>query len=103
MGVMGVMCDVMCGVAWCGVQRNERRKWIHCFERCSALLFVTAISEYDEVLYEDHSVNRMVESINLFAELCNSKWYHTVPHRPMCGVCGCVCVCVCVMESDAMR
>lgn len=58
-----------------GGQRNERRKWIHCFEKVTALLFVTAISEYDEVLYEDHTVNRMVESINLFAEICASKWF----------------------------
>ncbi len=58
-----------------GGQRNERRKWIHCFEKVTALLFVSAISEYDEVLYEDNTVNRMVESINLFSEICSSKWF----------------------------
>ncbi len=32
-----------------GGQRNERKKWIHCFEGVTAVLFVAAISEYDQV------------------------------------------------------
>jgi GTPase SAR1 family protein len=43
-----------------GGQRNERKKWIHCFEDVTGVIFVAAISEYDQGLYEDHSVNRMV-------------------------------------------
>ena len=31
-----------------GGQRNERRKWIHCFDNVTAVIFVTAISEYDQ-------------------------------------------------------
>mmetsp|Transcript_25712 Transcript_25712/g.50663 ORF Transcript_25712/g.50663 Transcript_25712/m.50663 type:complete len:370 (+) Transcript_25712:36-1145(+) len=58
-----------------GGQRNERKKWIHSFEEVTALLFVVAISEYDQVLYEDQSTNRMVEALNLFEETCNSKWF----------------------------
>jgi len=58
-----------------GGQRNERRKWIHCFEMVTALIFVTAISEYDEVLYEDHTMNRIVESLNLFKEIVNASWF----------------------------
>ena len=30
-------------------QRNERKKWMHCFEGVTAVMFVTAISEYDQV------------------------------------------------------
>ena len=33
-----------------GGQRNERRKWIHCFDHVTAVIFVTAISEYDQVM-----------------------------------------------------
>ena len=33
-----------------GGQRNERRKWIHCFDNVTAVIFVTAISEYDQVM-----------------------------------------------------
>ena len=36
-----------------GGQRSERRKWIHCFESVTSLIFCTALSEYDQVLLED--------------------------------------------------
>jgi len=58
-----------------GGQRNERKKWIHCFENVTAVLFVAAISEYDQVLYEDENTNRMNEALNLFEEICNSRWF----------------------------
>lgn len=58
-----------------GGQRNERKKWIHCFENVTAVLFVAALSEYNQVLYEDETQNRMVESLQLFDEICNSKWF----------------------------
>jgi len=56
-------------------QRNERKKWIHCFEGVTAVIFVAAISEYDQVLYEDEGTHRMTEALNLFEEVCNSKWF----------------------------
>jgi GTPase SAR1 family protein len=43
-----------------GGQRNERKKWIHAFEGVTAVIFVAAISEYDQKLFEDSAVNRMV-------------------------------------------
>jgi len=58
-----------------GGQRNERKKWIHCFENVNAVLFVAAISEYDQKLFEDESVNRITESLQLFEEICNSRWF----------------------------
>lgn len=58
-----------------GGQRNERKKWIHCFESVTAVLFVAGISGYDQTLYEDEKTNRMVEALNLFEETCNSRWF----------------------------
>jgi len=58
-----------------GGQRNERKKWIHCFENVTSVLFVGVLSEYDQVLYEDATVNRMVETLLLFEEICNSPWF----------------------------
>jgi len=58
-----------------GGQRSERRKWIHCFEDVTAILFCVALSEYDLKLYEDNETNRMHESLQLFKELCNTKWF----------------------------
>lgn len=62
-----------------GGQRLERKKWINCFENVSAILFVVAVSEYDQVLFEDERVNRMRELIVLFDALCNSQWFSNTP------------------------
>ena len=35
-----------------GGQRSERRKWIHCFQNVTSILFLAALSEYDQVLTE---------------------------------------------------
>ena len=32
-----------------GGQRSERRKWIHTFEHVTAVVFLVAVSEYDQV------------------------------------------------------
>ncbi|KAH9814822.1 guanine nucleotide-binding protein subunit alpha [Melampsora americana] len=58
-----------------GGQRSERKKWIHCFENVTAIVFLVAVSEYDQMLYEDESVNRMQEALNLFDSICNSRWF----------------------------
>ncbi len=56
-----------------GGQRNERKKWIHCFEDVTAVIFVAALSEYDQALFEDATANRMTEAVNLFGDICNNK------------------------------
>jgi len=58
-----------------GGQRSERKKWIHCFENVTAVIFLAAISEFDQVLIEDESVNRIQEALTLFDSICNSKWF----------------------------
>ena len=39
-----------------GGQRSERKKWIYCFEGVTAVIFVSALNEYDLVLAEDDSI-----------------------------------------------
>ena len=58
-----------------GGQRSERRKWIHCFQNVTAIVFFVALSEYDMTLVEDRNVNRMHESLALFRDIINSKWF----------------------------
>jgi guanine nucleotide-binding protein subunit alpha len=58
-----------------GGQRAERKKWIHCFEGLTAILFLAAISEYDQFLFEDESINRMEEALTLFGSICQSRWF----------------------------
>lgn len=58
-----------------GGQRNERKKWIHCFEGVTAIIFVAALSEYDQHLFEDTSTNRMMEALDLFGSICNNVFF----------------------------
>jgi len=58
-----------------GGQRSERKKWIHCFQDVTAIIYCVALNEYDMKLFEDEKVNRMEESLELFEEICNSKWF----------------------------
>uniref|UniRef100_A0A8P4GLV6 Guanine nucleotide-binding protein G(O) subunit alpha n=1 Tax=Dicentrarchus labrax TaxID=13489 RepID=A0A8P4GLV6_DICLA len=58
-----------------GGQRSERKKWIHCFEDVTAIIFCVALSGYDQVLHEDETTNRMHESLKLFDSICNNKWF----------------------------
>jgi guanine nucleotide-binding protein subunit alpha, other len=38
-----------------GGQRSERKKWIHVFDNVHVVLFLAAISGYDQALVEDRS------------------------------------------------
>lgn len=58
-----------------GGQRSERKKWIHCFENVTVIIFCVALSEYDQVLLEEKSQNRMAESLVLFDSVINSRWF----------------------------
>jgi len=58
-----------------GGQRSERKKWMHCFQDVTSVIFCVALSEYDLKLEEDNETNRMMESISLFGQICNSKWF----------------------------
>jgi guanine nucleotide-binding protein G(i) subunit alpha len=58
-----------------GGQRNERKKWIHCFDNVTAVLFVGVLSEYNQTLYEDETTNRMYETVKLFDEIVNAQYF----------------------------
>lgn len=49
-----------------GGQRSERRKWIHCFENVTSIIFLVALSEYDQILFE--SENEVTRSL-LFKQI----------------------------------
>jgi len=58
-----------------GGQRSERKKWMHCFEDVTGVLFCVGISAFDQTLYEDNVTNRLHEALKLFHEICKSKWF----------------------------
>lgn len=83
-----------CSMFDVGGQRSERKKWIHCFENVTSIIFCVALSEYDQVLLEESSQvgppfprwqpcplltttnqNRMMESLVLFDSVVNSRWF----------------------------
>ncbi|KTB00169.1 Guanine nucleotide-binding protein alpha-2 subunit [Nakaseomyces glabratus] len=58
-----------------GGQRSERKKWIHCFDNVTLVIFCVSLSEYDQFLMEDKSQNRFQESLVLFDNIVNSRWF----------------------------
>jgi len=69
-----------------GGQRNERKKWIHSFENVTGVIFVAAMSAYDQVcVYVCVYVCVFVCFVCLCVCMCVC----------LC-VCMCMCVCVCV-------
>lgn len=55
-----------------GGQRSDRKKWLDCFDQVTAVIFIAALSEYDQTLAEADA-NRMVEALNLFSSLINNR------------------------------
>jgi hypothetical protein len=51
-----------------GGQRRERRKWIHCFENVTSIIFIAALSEYDQCLFEEEGEVRNYFKIKLYIE-----------------------------------
>lgn len=58
-----------------GGQRNARRKWVHCFEGVTSVIFVASLSGYNQLLVEDNKTNRLHEALNLFGDICSLEWF----------------------------
>lgn len=59
-----------------GGQRGERKKWKNLFDKhYSLILYISSISDFDEVLREDSSQNRMEESLQLWDLICSSNFF----------------------------
>ncbi|PAV88222.1 hypothetical protein WR25_13120 [Diploscapter pachys] len=58
-----------------GGQRSERRKWLFVFDNVDAIIFIVAVSEYDQVLKEDATTNRLYEAIELYRSIAASNYF----------------------------
>uniref|UniRef100_F6R1I0 Uncharacterized protein n=1 Tax=Ciona intestinalis TaxID=7719 RepID=F6R1I0_CIOIN len=67
----------MFGIVDVGGQKSERRKWIHCFENITSIIFLAALSEYDQSIPEEeiNQDNRQKESCALFRAIVNCQWF----------------------------
>jgi len=62
-----------------GGQRSERKKWMPIFDGCDAVIFVAALSEYDQKLAEAKRMNRMIEALGLFKSIANHHAFTKAP------------------------
>lgn len=73
-----------------GGQRSERRKWIHCFENVTSIIFLVALSEYDQILFESENevmkqknINNIFETIQIGLTNDNVSflWFYFLQNR----------------------
>lgn len=58
-----------------GGQRSQRQKWLQCFESVTSIVFIVSSSEYNQVLLEDRTENRLQESVNIFDSIVNNRCF----------------------------
>ncbi len=56
-----------------GGQKSERKKWVHHFDDVDLVIFVAALSGFNQTLFEDGKTNRISESIELFDKVCREE------------------------------
>ncbi|KAG9311845.1 G-alpha-domain-containing protein [Chiua virens] len=56
-----------------GGSRSQRATWVPFFDDVDAIIFLTPISGFDQVLAEDRSVNRLEDSVLLWKAVCSNK------------------------------
>ncbi|KAE9403113.1 G-alpha-domain-containing protein [Gymnopus androsaceus JB14] len=62
-----------------GGQKSERKKWKYAIPKTEVVIFVASLSDYNEVLVEDETINRMQDSLKLFNAIINSRSLDDVP------------------------
>ena len=68
-----------------GGQRSERKKWIHCFEGVQCLLFMVALSGYDQCLVEDQSAVSSAPFGLRCLDICSNSWFRIKCTKPWCS------------------
>jgi guanine nucleotide-binding protein subunit alpha, other len=62
-----------------GGQRSERRKWIHCFQDVTSIIFLVNLSGYDQCLVEDKDANQMVDAMSIWDSVTASPYFKRTP------------------------
>ncbi|KAF8520924.1 G-alpha-domain-containing protein [Hysterangium stoloniferum] len=56
-----------------GGSRSQRPTWVPFFDDVDAIIFLAPISAFDQALAEDHSVNRLEDSVLIWKSICSNK------------------------------
>ena len=62
-----------------GGQKSERKKWIQCFDRVKAVVFVVSLDCYNEIMFEDGNKNCLEDSLELFNQTVNNETFADTP------------------------
>ncbi|CAN0387915.1 unnamed protein product, partial [Hapterophycus canaliculatus] len=62
-----------------GGQRNERKKWLHCFDDVKAVVFLISLAGYNQVMFEDATQNRLQEALDLFTQVVSNPIFRDTP------------------------
>ncbi|CAB1100923.1 unnamed protein product [Ectocarpus sp. CCAP 1310/34] len=62
-----------------GGQRNERKKWLHCFDDVKAVVFVLSLAGYNQVMFEDATRNRLLEALDLYVDVVSNPIFRDTP------------------------
>lgn len=58
-----------------GGQKAERSRWQRCFQNVDFVLFVVSLSDFDQFMFEDETISRTKDSMDLFANIANSSMF----------------------------
>jgi hypothetical protein len=61
-----------------GGQKSERRKWIHCFQDVTSILFLVSLSGYDQCLVEDK------DAVRAILDELNGTYSHPIESNARC-------------------
>ncbi|KAI1788645.1 guanine nucleotide binding protein, alpha subunit, partial [Ganoderma leucocontextum] len=76
--VIDSMKDMGMLVVDVGGQRSERRKWIHCFQDVTSVVFVVSLSGYDQCLIEDKYANQMIDAMTVWEAVCRAQCFERI-------------------------
>ena len=64
-----------------GGQKSERRKWIHCFQDVTSILFLVSLSGYDQCLIEDKDAVSYILQVSCACSLTHGVWTESNARR----------------------
>jgi hypothetical protein len=56
-------------------QRSDRRKWMHQFENVISIIYFVDLGCYNEMSLVDPRQNKLMESLEYFDKVVNSRWF----------------------------